>query len=151
MRDTDYVDSAVEVSGISTGDYLTIFNTNISIGDTFGTQTSAGAPIGIGTSCLDAVYQVSSYEDNDLENVENGSTTGFTTECRRIFCNVDTVGTGIGYTTAPDMGDYSWGKLTLDSRPGGRSFNFYGENGLTGINTSGKVTRYEPLKYNNYV
>ena len=149
MRDANYVGTAVTVSGISTSDYLTVFNTNITIGSTFASEDQDSATIGIGTTFLDCVYQVSSYEDNDLF-VTAGSTIGFTTVCRRVFVNVDTVGSGIAYTSLPDMGEFSWGKINLGTRLEPQSFNAHNNNGYTGITTSALVTRSNSLKYNNY-
>jgi hypothetical protein len=149
LRSTSYVGTAVSISGISTSDYFTLFNTNISIGGTFASQDQDVATIGIGTLFLDCVYQVNSYEDNDLL-ITAGSTIGFTTTCRRLFVNVDTLGTGIAYTNLPDMGEFSWGKISLNIRTEPQTFNFYGNNGYTGITTSSLVTRGNSLKYKNY-
>jgi len=149
MRDANVVGTAVTVSGISTANYLTIFNTNISIGSTFASEDESGASIGIGTTFLDCVYKVDSFEDNDIF-ISAGSTIGFTTTCRRVFVNVDTVGSGIGYTNLPDMGDFSWGIINLQRRSDAQEFNFYGDNGYTGISTSALVTRSASLKFKNY-
>jgi hypothetical protein len=149
MRNSSLVGTAVTVSGISTTDYFTAFYTNITIGSTFASEDQNGATIGIGTTFLDCVYQVSSYEDNDLF-ITAGSTTGITTTCRRVFVNVDTVGSGIAYTSLPDMGEFSWGKISLDTRTNSQSFNFYGDNGYTGISTSALVTRSNSLRFRNY-
>ena len=149
MRNSSYVGTAVTVSGISTSDYLTVFDTNITIGSTFASEDQDSATIGIGTTFLDCVYQVSSYEDNDLF-ITAGSTIGFTTTCRRVFVNVDTVGSGIAYTSLPDMGEFSWGRINLGTRIVPQSFNAHNDNGYTGISTSALVTRSASLKYNNY-
>jgi len=148
MRDISYVGTAVTVSGISTGDYLVVLNTNLSIGGTFASQDTTGTKIGIATTALDCVYQVESFEDND-QIIHEGSLVGFTTTLRRIFVNVDNSGS-IGYTTAPHMGDFSWGKITFKTRIEAQSFNFYGDDGYTGISTSGLVTRLNPLRYVGY-
>jgi len=146
MRDTSFVGTAVTVSGISTGDYFVISNTNLSVGGTFATRNTAGGHIGIATTALDAVYQVSSFEDNN-QIIHEGSLVGFTTTLRRVFVNVDNAGS-IGYTTAPYMGDFSWGKITMETSA--QSFNFYGDQGYNGISTSGLITRYNPLRYVGY-
>ena len=148
MRNSLYVGTAVTVSGISTTDYLVIKNTNLSIGGTFASQTTTGAHIGIATTALDCVYQVASFEDNN-QIIHEGSLVGFTTTLRRIFVNVDNAGS-IGYTTAPYMGDFSWGKITLEDRADPQSFNFYGDNGVSGISTSALVIRRNPLKFVGY-
>jgi hypothetical protein len=146
MRDTSFVGTAVTISGISTGDYFVVSNTNLSVGGTFATRDTASGHIGIATTALDAVYQVSSFEDND-QIIHEGSLVGFTTTLRRVFVNVDNSGT-IGYTTAPYMGDFSWGKIDIETST--QSFSFYGDQGYSGISTSGLITRYNPLKYVGY-
>jgi hypothetical protein len=148
MRDISYVGTAVTVSGISTGDYLVVLNTNLSIGGTFASQDTTGTKIGIATTALDCVYQVTTFEDND-QIIHEGSLVGFTTTLRRIFVNVDNAGS-IGYTTAPYMGDFSWGKIMFKTRIGAQPFNFYGDNGYSGISTSGLVTRLNPLRSVGY-
>ena len=144
MRDSLKVGTAVTVSGISTGDYLVVLNTNLSVGGTFASQATDGSHIGIATTALDCVYQVASFENND-QIIHEGSLVGFTTTLRRIFVNVDNSGS-IGYTTAPYMGDFSWGKITLENRANPQSFNFYGDDGYSGIMTSALVSRANPLK-----
>jgi hypothetical protein len=62
---------------------------------------------------------------------------------------VDNAGS-IGYTTAPYMGDFSWGKITLEDRANPQSFNFYGDNGVSGISTSALVIRQNPLKASGF-
>ena len=154
MRDTEYVGSAVTISGISTGDFLTVFNSNVNSGlSTFATQNTSGTGVGIGTSCVDGVYQVFSAETRELPS----TVLGFTTHLRRIFCNVDNVGTGIAYTTQynnndkylADLGEFSWGKILINGVTQ-KAFNFYGDNGVTGISTSALVTRAKSLKYKDY-
>ena len=149
IRDYSYVGlGSTSISGISTGDYLVALNTNLSVGGTFASQTTTGTHIGIATTALDCVYQVASFEDNDI-TVTVGSTVGYTTTSRRIFVNVDNAGS-IGYTTAPYLGDFSWGKITIPTRVNPQSFNFYGDDGYAGIITSALVTRYNPLKAVGY-
>jgi hypothetical protein len=143
IRDYSFVGlGSTSISGISTGDYLVVTNTNLSVGGTFASQNTAGGHIGIATTALDCVYQVASFEDNTISIAGVGATTS-----RRIFVNVDNSGS-IGYTTAPYMGDFSWGKITMENSS--QSYNFYGDDGVSGISTSGLITRYNPLKAVGY-
>ena len=146
MRDADLVGTAVTVSGISTGDYLTIFDTDIAIGSTFASQDTTGASVGIGTTFIDCVYQVADVEtrQNNVPGIGN-------TDVRRIFANVDTTGTGIAFTEAPDMGSFSWGKIVFDTRNDAKSYNTYLQNGVTGLTTAGLITRFTPLKRKDYI
>jgi len=146
MRNSGYVGSAVTISGISTGDYLTIYDTNISIGNTFASQRNDGSSIGVGTTFLDFVYQVESQEVRIMNIIGVGST-----YVKRLFVNVDTFGSGIAYTTSTNLGNFSWGKIEFDDRTDKKDFNFYGQNGYSGISTSALILRNSFLKPDDYV
>ena len=110
----------------------------------------------------------------------NGPYTGLTTDVRRVFCNIagiatdnfdstliqfDSNKTGVGTVTwdtqntstytgtivsMPNQGKYSWGKITV-ARADSKTYNYYGDNGVIGLQTSGMVTRYNPLEPSDYV
>jgi len=145
MRDSNLVGTGLTISGISTGDYLTIFNTNVSIADTFASQDESGATVGIGTTFVDNVYKTISVQRRD-ENVTGVGVTAI----QRITVNIDKAGS-IGFTTGNDIGDYSWGKIKFDPRVESKSFSAYTTNGVVSISTGGLVQRTNPLKFNNYV
>ena len=88
-----------------------------------------------------------------MRTVKNESNAGITTTIKRIVCNVDDYGTGISATPQrePSLGNFSWGVIRFSDRPLPKSFDFYGEEGVTGISTSGLVNRTESLKFKNYV
>ena len=155
MRDADYVGSAITVSGISTADYLVLSDTNISIADTYASlNKTANGTVGIATTFMDCIYQIQQREVYSMPNVSAGigtTTVGITTDVIRIFVNVDNIGSGFAYTTAPYLGAFSWGKIDLTGRISRESFNSYNTNGVTGIGTAGLVTRYNPLKYKDYI
>ena len=56
-----------------------------------------------------------------------------------------------GISSSHNFGRFSWGQIGVSRGTNTKSFNFYGEEGYAGINTSGLVTRFNPLKFNNYV
>lgn len=145
LRNTNLVGTAITISGISTNDYLTISNTNISIGNTFASEDTSGTTIGIGTTTLDMIYQVAS------SKIRNENVIGVgTTSIRRIVVNIDTA-VGFAFTNTSNMGNFSWGKINVSRALVPSEFNFYGNGGLIGISTSALVTRFNPLKFNNYV
>jgi len=110
----------------------------------------------------------------------NGPYTGLTTDVRRVFCNIagiatdnfdstlltfDSNKTGVGTVTwdtqntssysgsiihMPNQGKYSWGKITV-ARADSKTYNYYGDNGVIGLQTSGMVIRYNPLEASDYV
>jgi len=144
MRDAEYVGSSVTISSISTNDYLTIFNTNVSIADTFASQDGSGSTVGIGTTSVDNVYKVISSQRRD-QNVGGIGVTAI----QRITVNVDKPGT-FGFESKSEMGNYSWGKIQFGGRTEPLTFNFYGNDGVSGISTGGLVSRFEPLKFRDY-
>ena len=146
MRDLSVVGTAVTVSGLDVGDRVVISNTNISLGSTFASS------VGTATTFLDCVYEVTSAV-TEMRTVKNESNVGITTTIKRIVCNVDDYGTGISATPQrePSLGNFSWGVIRFSDRPLPKSFDFYGEEGVTGISTSGLVNRTESLKFKNYV
>ena len=73
------------------------------------------------------------------------------TSVRRIVCNVDTFGPGIAHTTSFDEGSFSWGKIEFAERVNPQTFDFYGQDGVSGISTSALVNRTESLKFKNYI
>ena len=175
MRDDDYVGTGITVSGISTGDFFTAFNTIIGFGTTGDVLETLALDntsiVGQTTSFSDCVFQVS-----DCETRQNNVIGVGTTSIRRVFCNVlgfSTVtfaGTGItfdsgiftfdselvevftgGISSSYSFGKFSWGKINFAPRGQVREFNSYNEDGYVGISTAGLVQRSKPLKFNNYV
>jgi hypothetical protein len=56
--------------------------------------------------------------------------------------------TGIGNSNY--YGNYSWGRITLTSRPELNSYDAYTYSGFVGIMTGTIIQRTSPLKYSNY-
>jgi len=174
MRNTSVVGTAVTVSTLDVGDYFTMFNTNVSI-STAGTLISEridGSQIAITTSFADSVYQVRNAATVVSDVVGVG-----VTYVRRITSNLTGISSGTsfdstfitfdstivtfdsrnfqiftgGISTSNYIGNYSWGRINFDNRVGISTFNFYGNDGYSGISTSSLVVRRSPLKYDNYV
>ena len=149
MRDASLTGTAVTISGISTNDYFMVFNSNVGLATTSITsKDNGGSTIGIGSEYIDNVYQVAS-----VSTIESNITGIGTTHIRRVQATVVGLGTTTGgiYTTSNYMGDYSWGRIDLTGRAQSYSYNFYGEDGVGGISTSGLVRRTNPLKFTNYI
>jgi len=142
LRDVDIVGTAVTVSGISTGDYFVIRNSNIGSGLT--SLYSNGSNLGIGTEYLDNVYQVAAVSIGQTNVVGYGNT-----YVAQVTVSVSDYNglSGIGYSEF--FGEYSWGKIIANQRTNPKSFNWY-NNGLSGISTSPVLNRSNPLKYLNY-
>ena len=139
LRETGYVGSAVTISSLDAGDFLTIYNTNIDVGVALTTQDNSGNTLSVASTFSDAVYQVVS-----ASTVALGST-----YVRRIETNVSDLGTvSFGSTTT---GNFGWGKILFETRTKAREFQSYLGMGYTGISTSGVVQRTNPLKFINYI
>ena len=132
------------LSGIQTGYYFVVTNSNVGSGVT--SLYSNGSTLGIGTQCLDNVYEVASVSVGQTSLPGIGLTT-IVNVTVSVSDNRNIL-TGISHTSY--FGDYSWGRILLSERVNSRSFNAYTNNGVIGIKTSSYVSRVIALKYNNY-
>ena len=145
FRDASIVGTAITVSGIATGYYFTVFNSNV--GNAVTSLYQDGTVVGIGTSFLDNVYEVA--------NVSIAQTIGLgigQTYVAQVTVSVQDYNglTGLGYSEF--FGEYSWGRITTAPRGSAREFTSYAgdSNGLVGITTSPIIERVNPLRYLNY-
>jgi len=143
LRDSSIVGTAITISGIQTNYYFVVFNSNIGNGVTSLSLTNS--IVGIGSTFLDNIYQVSSV------SIAQTSVTGMgLTYVARVVVSVQNYNnlTGLGYSSY--YGEYSWGRISAPERDNSKEFIAY-NNGLSGISTSPIVERYSPLKYINYI
>jgi len=131
------------VSGIQTGDYFTIFNSNVGNGVTSLSSSNSGV-IGIGTSFIDNVYRVAQV------SIAQTSAAGIAlTYVTKVVVSVESTDDISGFGFSSFYGEYSWGRISGGTRLNPKAFTAY-NNGLIGISTSPIVQRYNPLKYRNY-
>ena len=149
MVDSLSAGSITTVSGITTGDYFVVDNSNIGIAVTSIVSLDvSGDTVGTGVSFIDNVYQVYSAETVTV----NVSGIGFT-DVRRVFAAVKDpmhFGSTSGITSSPNYGKYSWGKLDLVSRSISTSYTAQTSNGVVGLTTSASVERSASLRFKNY-
>ena len=152
MRNTDLVGTAITMSGISTGDYFIVRNSNLGAASTsinaLGTNNTT--VVGIGSEHLDNVYVVNSV----------GTTTqviaGVTTHVTKVSVNTNINPSGVsGFSTGAFLGEYSWGKIVLNARTKEISYPAHtssgiGTNELTGISTSSKVYRTRYVRFKKF-
>ncbi len=142
LRDTTVVGSAITISGIQTNYYFVVHNSNIGNGVT--SLNISGDVVGIGSTFIDNIYQVSS--------VSIGQTSvpgaGFT-YVAKVTVSVSNYNALSGMGFSGFYGEYSWGRISQLIRLNPQSFNIY-NNGISGIDTSPIVQRYNPLKYESY-
>jgi len=132
------------VSGIQTGYYFVINNSNVGRGLT--SLNSLRSTVGVGSTFLDNVYQVAAV------SIGQTSVTGLGfTYVAKVTVSVSSYNglTGIGFSNF--YGEYSWGRVILGSRSKDNSYNAYTSNGYTGISTGTILKRTNPLKYLNYI
>ena len=175
MRNGQLVSDTTTVSGIQTGDFFTVFNSNTqhSKGTIVSKEIDDSTRIGVSTQFINNIYQVANYSNQTVNVPGVGSTT-----VRRVFTNIvgfssdgisfdsslykfdSTVYTmdrvnyeiftgGVG-GSVENFGEYSWGKIDIKSRSDSQEFNFYGGNGYTGLTTSTYIRRANDLKFKGY-
>ena len=131
------------ISGIQTGYYFAINNSNIGYGVT--SLNASGQVVGVGTTFLDGIYQVASVSIAQTSAPGVGVT--YVAKVTTSISNYNGL-LGIGYSSF--FGDYSWGKITLSSRNEEISYNSYTNSGYSGISSGTIVKRTSPLKYSKY-
>jgi hypothetical protein len=132
------------ISGITTGYYFIIHNSNVGKGVTsLGTN---GSVIGIGTTFLDNVYQAVAVSIAQTSVIGLG-----VTYVAKVTVSLTSYNglSGIGFSNF--YGEYSWGRIILGDRKKESSYNAYTFNGYVGISTSTIIRRSSPLKYLNYI
>jgi hypothetical protein len=130
------------ISGIQTGYYFVIQNSNI--GDGVTSLDQNGNIIGIGSTFVDNIYQAAT--------VSIGQTfvTGVgVTNVTKVTVSLSDYNGLVGSGYSNYYGDFSWGRISNLIRRTPKQFDNY-NNGLAGINTSPIVMRSLPLKYQNY-
>ena len=161
LRDANIAGTAVTISGISTGDYFVVNDSNVGASSTsIGSFAADGAVIGIGTQFVNNVYEVNNFEivQSPTGVASDGVGIG-TTHMSRVFVKIaehlDWNGqwpsfSGAGIQTGNYFGSYSWGKIMLPSRSEENAYNAYTLGGTGGISTSPVVRRSRSLKYKLY-
>jgi len=152
MRNTDLVGTAVTLSGISTGDYFIVRNSNLGSATTSVTSlgTDNSTIIGIGSEFIDNVYVVNSSE------LTTQNISGISTTVVKVSVNTNMYPSGIsGFSTAEFLGEYSWGKVLLTGRTKQLSYpantlSGIGTNELTGISTSSKLYRTKYMRFKKF-
>ena len=144
LRDTSVMDSAVTVSGIQSGYYFTVFDSNTGSGLTSYDNPIGITTVGVGTAFLDNIYKVHSAKNVTGDAYGIGSTVGINTTLRRVTVSVSsTEGIGIG---SGFKGRFSWGRLHDFVKKGDGAFTAITNDGITGIKTGPIIIRTSDLK-----
>ena len=139
LRDTSVVGTAVTVSGIASGYYFTVFDSNVGSGLTSYDNPIGITTVGIGTSFLDNIYKVHSAKTIQGPALGIGATA-----LRRVTVSVSsTEGIGIG---SGSFGKFSWGRLHDFVKKDTKAFTAITNDGITGIKTGPVIIRTSDLK-----
>ena len=146
--------NAITRSGLTTGFFFTVSGSNIGSGVT--SLDRAGRYVGVGTTAIDNIYEVSHHVGI--------TTVGYGTDqaelATRVFCRVldwNGLQNTVGYSTLNQglstsfVGDYSWGRLQLTDRQISQAYTVNTTNGVTGIKTGPQIKRKIALKAENFV
>jgi len=144
LRDGSVVDTAITVSGIQSGYYFTVFDSNVGSGLTSYDDAIGITTVGIGTSFIDNIYKVHSAKNITGDAYGIGSAVGINTTLRRVTVSVSsTEGIGIG---SGFYGRFSWGRLHDFVKEGTGAFTAITNDGVTGIKTGPVIIRTRDLK-----
>ena len=154
LRETQIVGTAVTISGISVGDYFIISDSNVGFATTSITSIASdnSTPVGMIKQHVDGVYMAQSV------SYLSKNVAGISTHVTSVLANVVRHPTGMGITagitTAPFIGNYSWGKITLPDRSKKLSYPAQTMSGIgtdnnSGISTSTRIVRTRYVRFKN--
>jgi hypothetical protein len=129
------------ISGIQTGYYFTINNSNVGQGLT--SLNSSGGVVGVGTTFIDNIYQVAAV--SIAQTAVSGVGVTYVAQVTVSVSNYNGL-SGIGYSGF--YGEYSWGRISTPTRKNPQQFTSYANIG--GISTSPTIQRFNRLKFSNY-
>jgi len=139
-------------SGIQTG-YL--FNvTGTGVNGPLTTLRADNSILGIGTTCMDATFEVAHYSHNTrfIPPEISGTSVGIATTVTTVVAKIANFTNVVGYGTTASYGDYTWGKVNLTIRVGTKQ-TFEAVNGTSqsGIGSNPVIRRKNPLRYKGYI
>jgi hypothetical protein len=132
------------ISGIQTGYYFVVHNSNI--GNTTTSLDFNGSIVGVGTTFIDNIYQVSSVSIAQTSVIGVGLT-----YVAKVVVSVQDYSGLSGISTNNFFGEYSWGRVSIDNRSKNVSYNSYTLNGVVGLTTGTILKRTNPLRFSNYI
>ena len=130
------------VSGIQTGYYFKVSNSNVGNGVT--SRRSDGTIVGFGSTFIDNIYEVAA-----VSIAQTGVPGIGLTYVAQVTVSLTNYNGLSGFGFSSFYGEYSWGRISQLNRADPKSFIVY-NNGLAGISTSPTVQRLLPLKYRDY-
>ena len=142
------ITSYTSLSGIQTGYYFCVFNSNIGAGVTSLDETNNHETgiIGIGSTFIDNVYRVAKVSTATTSAIGFGITT--VTRVTVSIASHQGLLTGLGFSNF--YGEYSWGRIQLSERNKLYEYNAKTRKGYSGIGTGPYIRRTRRLRYQDY-
>jgi hypothetical protein len=129
------------VSGIQTGHYFVVNNSNVGSG--LISLNSYDDVVGVGTTFIDNVYQVAAV--SIAQTAVSGIGITYVAQVTVSISDYNNL-TGLGF--GDFYGEYSWGRISTPTRKDPQQFTTYASTG--GISSSPTIQRFNRLKYLNY-
>jgi len=147
LRDSN-ITTYTSTSGIQTGYYFCVFNSNVGTGVTSLDETNNPETgiIGIGTTFIDNVYRAAAVSTATTSAIGFGVTT--VTRVTVSISTNTTLPTGLGFSNF--YGEYSWGKVQLSERNRFYNYEARTRTGYSGIGTGPYIRRTNRLRYQDY-
>ena len=139
-------------SGIQTGYLFNIIGSGVN--GTVTTLRGDNSVLGIGTTCMDATYEVADYSHNTrfIPSEISGSTVGIATTVTTVIAKISSFDNVVGFGTTSFYGSYTWGKVNFTVRMSNKqAFEAVHGTSQTGIGTNPLIRRRNPLKYDGYI
>ena len=144
IRDSSIVKVGIAttgISGIQTGYYFVVSNSNVGNGLT--SLNISGGIVGVGTTFIDNIYQVASV------SIAQTAVPGVgLTNVAKVTVSVSNYNNLSGLGFSQFYGEYSWGRILTPALQNPNEFITYANIG--GISSSPVIQRYNRLKYSNY-
>ena len=136
------------LSGLQTGYYFCVFNSNVGSGVTSLDETNnhSTGVIGIGSTFIDNIYRVANVSTATTSAIGFGVTT--VTRVTVSIASHEGLLTGLGFSNF--YGEYTWGKVQLSERNKFYHYEARTKKGFSGIGTGPYIRRTNRLRYQGY-
>ena len=138
-------------SGIQTGYLFNIVGSGVNGPVT--TLRGDNSVLGIGTTCMDAMYECVHYSHNTrfIPSEVSGNSVGIATTVTTVVAKISSFDNVVGYGTTSSYGEYTWGKVNFTVRLQKQAFTAVHGTSQAGIVTNPVIRRTNPLRYSGYI
>ena len=138
-------------SGIQTGYLFNVVGSGVNGPVT--TLRGDNSVLGIGTTCMDAMYECVHYSHNTrfIPSEVSGNSVGIATTVTTVVAKISSFDNVVGYGTTSSYGEYTWGKVNFTVRLRKQAFTAVHGTSQAGIVTNPVIRRTNPLRYSGYI